>query len=169
MDKGLTEERVRQAQEPGQYSPLVLAYIGDAVYETMIRARALEKGSRPVSRIYAEVRQYVNAGAQAEMHRLLEELLTEEEKDIFRRGRNAHSHTMAKNASMSDYRAATGFEALVGYLWLKRETGRLEELVDEGILRLDRAKQGMSVRQRGENKKTKRPAAGQERKDEDSR
>jgi len=120
-------------QDLHTYSPLTLAYLGDAVYELIVRNMLVKKGNCPVNRLHREAIQYVKAGAQAEIMDRLEPLLTEEEAEIFRRGRNAHSATTAKNASVADYRRATGFEALIGWLYLKQDTDRLLELVRKGL------------------------------------
>ena len=106
------EESVKQA---AQYSPLVLAYLGDAVYELYIRERIVAGGNQPVNRMHGKAVHFVKAETQAKLLRYLEAELTEAESGIVRRGRNAHANTMAKNASMIDYRRATAFEALVGY------------------------------------------------------
>lgn len=115
------------------YSPLVLAYIGDGVYELMIRTLIVRQGNCQVSKMHKKASSLVKAAAQSEMMEYLEPLLTEEELQIYKRGRNAHSPTMAKNASMGDYRRATGFEALIGYLYLKQELARLTELVKAAL------------------------------------
>mgnify|MGYP006065909455 FL=1 len=115
------------------YSPLILAYIGDAVYEVMIRMRVINKGSMPMNRIHRKTASLVKAGAQAKMLRALEEELTEEELAVYRRGRNAKSPTMAKHATMIDYRTSTGMEALVGWLFLREDFERLTELVSRGL------------------------------------
>ena len=104
------------------YSPLTLAYIGDGVYELVIRTILVKKGNCPVK-----------AGTQSSMMEVIEPMLTEEEHSVYRRGRNAHSPTMAKHATMADYRRATGFEALMGYLYLKDDFSRIIELVRAGI------------------------------------
>lgn len=119
--------------EAGTYSPLVLAYIGDAVYEIMIRTRAINAGSRQVNKLHKQVSGLVKAQAQAEMIHLIEEELTEEELAVFKRGRNAKSGTMAKHATMREYRTATGLEALVGWLFLMERFERLTELVSHGL------------------------------------
>jgi ribonuclease-3 family protein len=116
-----------------EYSPLVLAYIGDAVFEVVIRTMVVEEGNRQVNKMHRETIGYVKAGTQAELIRLLLPDLTEEEQAIYRRGRNAKSVTMAKHATMIDYRTATAFEAVIGYLWLKGETERLTDLIRTGI------------------------------------
>ena len=111
------------------YSPLTLAYIGDAIYDLIIRTIVVERANRPANKLHKTVVRYVNAGTQAQMILALEEELTEEEKAVYHRGRNAKSYTSAKNASIADYRKATGLEALFGYLYLQGEMDRLLMLV----------------------------------------
>lgn len=118
------------------YSPLTLAYIGDAVYELVIRSVAVRRGNRPVNHLHRMTTQYVKAGTQAAMIEALADVLTEEEADIYRRGRNAKPYTKAKNATLQEYLKATGMEALMGYLYLTGRTERMIELVQEGISRL---------------------------------
>ena len=115
------------------YSPLTLAYIGDAVYEIVVRTVLVEKGNAQVNKLHQRASKLVKASAQSEIIEKLKEDLTEEELAVYKRGRNAKSYTMAKNATMSDYRRATGFEALMGYLYLKEDFGRIVELVRAGI------------------------------------
>ena len=110
------------------YSPLTLAYVGDAVYEIIVRTTLVKEGNCPVNQLHRKASALVKASAQAEAVRRIEPVLTEEEKNVYRRGRNAHSPTMAKHATMTDYRHATGFEALLGYLYLKGDVERLLEL-----------------------------------------
>ncbi len=117
------------------YSPLVLAYIGDAVFDLIIRSAAVGKGNAHVSDLHRRTSRIVSAHAQAVMARALEDVLTGEEKSVFRRGRNASPRTMAKNATVSDYRHATGFEALLGYLYLEDRMDRVMELVCLGLER----------------------------------
>lgn len=111
------------------YSPLALAYIGDAIYELVIRTKVMNHGSMQVNKMHKRTAGLVKAEAQANFYKLLEEDLTDEEKAVYRRGRNAKSVTMAKNATMRDYRMATGFEALMGWLYLKGNIDRIAELV----------------------------------------
>lgn len=118
------------------YSPLALAYIGDGIFDLVIRTVIVGKGNTKASQLHYQTSHIVKAGSQAMMIEALEGELTEEEADIYRRGRNAKSPTMAKNASMSDYRKATGFEALMGYLYL---TDRFERIVELTKLGLERA------------------------------
>ena len=115
------------------YSPLTLAYIGDAIYELVIRTILVEKGNTQVNKLHQRASKLVKASAQAEIVEKLKPYLTEEEMGIFKRGRNAKSFTMAKNASMSDYRRATGFEALMGHLYLTEKWDRMLELIKIGI------------------------------------
>ena len=115
------------------YSPLALAYIGDGIFELVIRSIVVGKGNTKASQLHQHTSHIVKAASQAKMIEALEEDLTEEEADVYRRGRNAKSPTMAKNASMADYRKATGFEALMGYLYLKDDMDRIVELTKLGL------------------------------------
>lgn len=115
------------------YSPLTLAYIGDGVFEIIIRTILVKKGNCPVNQLHKRASSLVKAGSQSKMMEILEPFLTEEELAVYKRGRNAHSPTMAKHATMADYRRATGFEALMGYLYLKEDYVRIVELVRKGI------------------------------------
>ena len=116
------------------YSPLTLAYIGDAAYELVVRTCLVDQGNSRPDKLHLKASSMVKAAAQAAMAEALKDSLTEEELSVYRRGRNAKSPTMAKNASMSDYRKATGFEALMGYLYLKGEQKRLIDLVYAGFV-----------------------------------
>lgn len=115
------------------YSPLALAYIGDGVYDLIIRSVVVAKGNTRASELHKRTSQIVKAKTQSEMMEILLPLLTEEEEAVYRRGRNAKSPTMAKNATMADYRKATGFEALVGYLYIQDKFERIVELVKAGV------------------------------------
>ena len=115
------------------YSPLTLAYIGDGIFDLVIRSVIVGKGNTKASQLHYQTSHIVKAETQAKIIEVLEEDLTEEEADIYRRGRNAKSPTMAKNATMKDYRKATGFEALMGYLYLKDEFARIVELTKLGL------------------------------------
>lgn len=120
-------------QDIRSYSPLTLAYIGDGVYELIIRTILVKKGNCPVNRLHKKTSSLVKAAAQSGIMEVIEEKLTPEELSVYRRGRNAHSPTMAKHATMADYRRATGFEALMGYLYLKEEYERMITLIRMGI------------------------------------
>ena len=122
--------------DAGSYSPLVLAYIGDAVYEVIIRTKVINRGSMQVNKMHKKSSELVNAGAQACLIRAMEEELTPEEHAVYKRGRNAKSVTMAKHATMADYRTATGLEALVGWLFLNERYERLIEGVSQGLERI---------------------------------
>jgi ribonuclease-3 family protein len=111
------------------YSPLVLAYIGDAVYELYIRTLLLSKGNAPVHKLHKKSVDYVKAKAQSDIIHKMMEQLDAEEQDIVRRGRNAKSGTIPKNADVTEYRYATGFETLLGYLYIKQDYSRLLELL----------------------------------------
>ncbi len=115
------------------YSPLVLAYIGDGVYELVIRTLVVNKGNKQVHKLHKETSTLVQASAQSRMMRCIQEELTEEEHAIYKRGRNAKSVSPAKNQSVTDYRRATGFEALMGYLYLKKDWKRMLDLIQMGI------------------------------------
>ncbi|MCM1569924.1 MAG: ribonuclease III [Roseburia sp.] len=115
------------------YSPLTLAYIGDGVYDLIIRSVVVERANRPANYLHRITVKYVKAQAQAQVIEALMPYLTEEEEAVYRRGRNAKPHTVAKNATRIDYCKATGFEALIGYLYLTGRMDRLMELVKQGI------------------------------------
>ncbi len=129
----LLDEKRMPPEAAAQYSPLVLAYLGDAVYELVIRTLVVSGGNAPVNKLHKRSADLVKASAQAELLHYLEEELTEAERSVYRRGRNAKSYTMAKHATMKDYRVATGFEALMGYLYLSGQTERLLSLIRVGI------------------------------------
>ena len=121
-----------------EYSALTLAYIGDAVYEIIIRSYIVGKGNAPVERLHKRSSRLVKAETQANLIMAIEDQLTEEEHAVYKRGRNAKSYTKAKNATVADYRRATGFEALMGYLYLQGRYVRMVELIRAGIIeRLD--------------------------------
>ena len=115
-----------------EYSPLALAYIGDAVYDLLVRTAVVAEGNCPVKKYHKKVSAIVKAEAQSRLIHALMDDLTEEEADIYKRGRNANSYSKAKNASMSAYRHATGFEALLGYLYLTERYARLADLIAIG-------------------------------------
>lgn len=115
------------------YSPLTLAYIGDSVYDVIIRTVVVGRGNKGAHDLHNTVIRYVNAGTQAAIIDALCEELTEEELAVYKRGRNAKSNTMAKNASIIEYRKATGMEALIGYLYLREDFGRIIDLIKTGL------------------------------------
>lgn len=115
------------------YSPLTLAFIGDCVFDLIIRTVVVERGNRAANGLHKTKSAIVKAQTQAEMIELLLPELTAEENSVYRRGRNAKSYTTAKNASIGDYRKATGFEALIGYLYLQDDMDRVLYLVKKGL------------------------------------
>ncbi len=115
------------------YSPLTLAFLGDCIFDEIIRTLLLLEGNRSAESLHKQKSKIVKAGSQAAMAEALIEDMTEAEADIYRRGRNAKSYTTAKNASVTDYRKATGFEALMGYLYLTGQQSRMIELVKKGM------------------------------------
>lgn len=115
------------------YSPLVLAYIGDGIYDIIIRTIVTAQGNTQPNKLHKRTSSLVKAATQSEMMEKLMDSLTEEEVRIYKRGRNAKSPTMAKNATMSEYRRATGFEALMGYLYLTGDYKRLVDLIKLGL------------------------------------
>ncbi len=119
--------------QPELYSPLALAYIGDSVFDIMIRTMEVSQVNKQVNKYHKDVSKIVCAPAQAKMIMALKEHLTEEERDIYKRGRNANSYTKAKNATRTEYRKATGFEAVLGYLYLKEDFERLTDVVKMGL------------------------------------
>ena len=137
LDELLKENFHMKETEAKSYSPLVLAYIGDGIYDLVIRTVVVNRGNTQANKLHRKTSSLVKAAAQSAMIDELLEILTEEEKAVFKRGRNAKSATMAKNATMADYRKATGFEALMGYLYLSNQLERMVYLIKEG---LDRAK-----------------------------
>lgn len=115
------------------YSPLTLAYIGDDAYDLVIRTYLLSRGNMPVNKINKMANALVKAETQSSMMDVIEPLLDEEELAVYKRGRNAKSNTKAKNATVADYRRATGFEALMGYLYLKGSYERMVQLIGEAM------------------------------------
>lgn len=121
--------RNKGIEEVNQMSPLTWAYVGDCVYELYIRTKLVDTTKLKPHELHIKSVKYVKAKAQAETLKKLETILTEEEKEIVRRGRNTQTHHIAKNASMQDYMYATAFEALIGYLYLTKQDGRLFEMM----------------------------------------
>lgn len=111
-------------------SPLTWAYVGDSVYELLIRTHLVNKTKLKPHRLHIEAIKFVKAKSQADILKKLEEHLTDEEKDIVRRGRNAENHHLPKNANVEEYMYSTAFEALIGYLYLSKKDERLKEIFD---------------------------------------
>ena len=119
------------------YSPLTLAFIGDCVYELVVRTNIVLHANQTSNELHKESVHYVKAPAQAQMVEIIKPLLTEQEREILRRGRNASPRSTAKNASLGEYHKATGFEALMGYLYLDGQTERMLELIRFGMQGID--------------------------------
>ena len=116
------------ARDPDGAAPLALAFVGDTVYDLYIRTMIVDTMDAVPHEMHVRAASFACASGQAEAYRRIEPVLSEEERAVFRRGRNAHSGTVPKNASVSDYRTATGLEALVGWLYLKDREERLNQL-----------------------------------------
>ena len=124
-------ELKKDEQEINLLSPLTWAYVGDCVYELYIRTKLINETKLKPHALHIESIKYVKAQAQAEILKKLEDELTENEKDIVRRGRNAENHHLPKNANVHDYMYATAFEALIGYLYLNKQNKRLKEILNK--------------------------------------
>ena len=111
-------------------SPLVWAYVGDSVYELFVRTKLVNKSNAKPHKLHIESIKYVKAKAQADILKKIQDSLTEDEKDIVRRGRNTENHHVAKNSIVADYSQSTGFESLIGYLYLSKQDDRLEEILN---------------------------------------
>lgn len=116
-----------------KYSPLTLAYIGDGIYDLFIRTIIISEGNCQTNKLHKKVSTLVKAQKQSEMAKKLKTVFTDEELHIYKRGRNAKSNTVAKNASTADYRRATGFEAVMGYLYLTNDLNRIVDLIKIGL------------------------------------
>lgn len=115
------------------YSPLALAYIGDCIFDLIIKSLVLNQGNKQVQKMHKGTSRIVQASAQSLMMREIQKHLTEEEHLVYKRGRNTKTVSPARNQSLTDYRRATGFESLLGYLYLKKEWKRMLDLVKIGL------------------------------------
>lgn len=113
-----------------EQSPLSLAFVGDGVWELLVRQRLVERTRLQPGRLHSEAVKFVAARAQFQALALLEPMLTEAERNVVRRGKNASKATVAKHATPEEYRASTGFEALLGWLFLQGQNGRIRELFE---------------------------------------
>ena len=118
--------------DPSQLSPLTLAFVGDGVFDLYVREEIVCEANRPVKQLNSRKVERVRCEAQARLFQQLEPMLTEEELEVFRRGRNAHTSHSRKNASSADYHTATGLEALFGYLYLSGRIDRIRKLIGSG-------------------------------------
>ncbi len=126
-------DREKEEVDVNLLSPLTWAYIGDAVYELYIRTNLVNKTKLKPHKLHIESIKYVKAKAQADILKELMEILTDEEKDIVRRARNAENHHLPKNADPEDYMYSTAFEGLIGYLYLCKKDERLKEILKKCI------------------------------------
>ncbi len=126
-------DRKKDIKDVDMLSPLVWAYVGDAVYELYIRTHLINNSNAKPHKLHVESIKYVKAKAQADILKKIQDILTDEEKDIVRRGRNTENHHVAKNANVADYTQSTAFEALIGYLYLSKNDDRLKEILDSCI------------------------------------
>ena len=120
-----------------QIPALTLAYLGDAIYELILRTMLVEQGMSHVDSLNKKASGYAKAPTQAKIFKLIEESLTEDELSFYKRGRNAKSGSVAKSGTVMDYRVATGFESMLGYLYLSGRQDRILELVKLGIKGLE--------------------------------
>lgn len=123
-------KREKDIDEARLLSPLVWAYVGDSVYELFVRTKLTNKSNAKPHKLHIESIKYVKAKAQADILKKIQDKLTDDEKDIVRRGRNTENHHVAKNANVADYSQSTGFEALIGFLYLTKQDERLEEILN---------------------------------------
>ena len=123
-------DRKKDIEDVNLMPPLVWAYVGDSVYELFIRTHLINYSNAKPHKLHLESIKYVKAKAQADILKKIFDNLTEEEKDIVRRGRNTENHHVAKNANIADYTQSTAFEALIGYLYLSKQEKRLKEILN---------------------------------------
>lgn len=123
-------EITKSKQDINMLSPLTWAYVGDGVYELYIRTKLVNETNLKPHKLHIEAIKYVKAQAQAELLQKIYDKLSEEEKDIVRRGRNAENHHLPKNSNIQEYMYATAFEALIGYLYLTKQNKRIKEILD---------------------------------------
>ena len=126
----------KDESEINQMSPLVWAYVGDCVYELYIRTYLVDNTSLKPHKLHIESIKYVKAGAQAKFLEEFFENLTEDEKSIVRRGRNANNHHLPKNSNVQEYMYSTAFEGLIGYLYLCKKYARVKEIIEKFVLKL---------------------------------
>ncbi len=129
----IIEKFAMEKQNIRTISPLTLAYIGDSVFDLTIKTMVVGQGNSPVNKMHKKVSEIVKAHGQVLMYEAIKDILTEDESSVFKRGRNAKSYTSAKNATKIDYRIATGYEALIGYLYLQDKMDRVLELINIGL------------------------------------
>lgn len=131
--ESLTKTFGIEPKQVEQYSPLTLAYIGDCVYELIIRTNLVYTANAPVDRLNRMGSMLAKAGTQSAIIEAVMDMLTAQELAAYKRGRNAHTANRARNATAGDYRRATGFESLIGYLYVREDFDRIMELVKAGF------------------------------------
>lgn len=128
---------IKDERDINQISPLTWAYVGDCVFELYIRTNLVNITNLKPHDLHIKAIGFVKAKSQAKMLENITEFLTDEEKDIVRRGRNAENHHLPKNANIQEYMYSTAFEALIGYLYLSKKTKRVEEIIEMAIKSID--------------------------------
>ena len=123
----------KSKEDINQQSPLIWAYVGDCVYELYIRTHLVDTTNLKPHKLHIESIKYVKASAQAEMLHNIYEELSDEEKEIVRRGRNAQNHHLPKNSNVQEYMYSTAFEALIGYLYLCGDISRVKEIIEMSL------------------------------------
>ena len=131
-------EITKSGEDINQLSPLTWAYVGDAVYEMYIRTYLINKTNLKPHKLHIEAIKYVKAGAQSKALKEIMDILSDEEKDIVRRGRNTENHHIAKNSTVEEYSYSTAFEALIGYLYLNKDIKRVKEIIEMVVKILDK-------------------------------
>ncbi len=128
---------LKDEREINQLSPLTWAYVGDCVFELYVRSNLVNTTNLKPHDLHIKAIKFVKAKSQAEMLKNIMDMLTDEEKDIVRRGRNAENHHLPKNANIQEYMYSTAFEALIGYLYLCKKIERLEKIIEMAIKSID--------------------------------
>ena len=130
MNKLMDEVIKKDKSEINLMSPLVWAYVGDSVFELYVRTKLINNSNAKPHKLHIESIKYVKAKSQADILKRITDKLTDEERDVVRRGRNTENHHVAKNSNVADYSQSTAFEALIGYLYLTKQDERLEEILN---------------------------------------
>ncbi len=133
LNRYITEKFGIEQKDIRTYSPLTLAYIGDAIFDVIVRSILVNRGNTAVNNLHKRASAIVKAQTQADLAAALMDDFTDEERDIYRRGRNSKPHTKAKNASTMEYLEATGFEAVIGFLYMQGDFDRICDLVAKGV------------------------------------
>ena len=123
----------KDEQEINQLSPLTWAYVGDCIFELYIRTKLINETKLKPHELHIKAINYVKAKSQAEMLKRIHDILTEEEQDIVRRGRNAENHHLPKNANIQEYMYSTAFEALIGYFFLCKKEEKVKKIIEMAI------------------------------------